>query len=451
MTRRKRGISTIVGAVFFMLVVIAALTMMSSASQQQGNFSTTATEVGRLQLERMVSALEITDVRFVNDPFGVTRFNITMQNNGPLTEKVVRFWVTNETSSWHDKYDVSYLIGPKQTLTVGQELPLVAKDTQSYTIKAVTERGSIVSFKTVSIFEANLKLTLSIIPPNIVIGENVTIILSVTNDQKDVQAVHKINPILSNSTLNCGGANQPACPTVKQKGPSPSPVESLLRGSTATFKWVYNMGGAANTAGAIVRFTATLAANSISDDLRITQITIGQTNFASHSGTLTITYESLKWLRDTCTVPIDESDWNSGWRITNQANGWTTFRINVTNHSPDNDITLDKRSVFFLQSVDGNANKIQFFIVNATQALCDQNAVPIVYDYDAYLQTGLNKVMVFKNNTKVIYFGATNAGGTASQKLNPVGVYGGSFVIFGRMGSVMYGQNIPFIGIEVVP
>lgn len=455
--RSKKGIGTIIGALFFMFVVLGAMTMMSWASRQQGNFSTTSTEVGRLQLERMVSDLQITDVRLVNDAFGISRFSITMQNNGPLTENIVRLWVTNETSSWHNKYDVSYLVGPKQSITVGQELPLVAKDTQSYTFKAVTERGNIVSFKTVSIYEATLKLALSIIPPNVVVGENATIILSVTNDQNDVQAVHNINPILTNSTLNCVIGGVPDCPKVVQKGSNPLPVNSLLRGSTATFKWTANIGGSSSAAGAVVRFTATLPANSISDDLRISQITIGQTNFASQSGTLTIEYESLKWLQNnSCTIPIEEDDWKTGWVIPKQSSGWTAFKIKITNHDPTNDLVLDKRSSFFLTGVSAGINNA-YFIVKASQSTCDSNAAPTAYTYDANSgsPTDPNRIIIPHSPEPdttvpvVVVFAAKSIGGSDNKNLTPEAVYAGNFVMFGKLGSVMYGQNIPFLGVEV--
>lgn len=454
MSRRKKGISTIVGALFFTVVIMIALATMSWTSQQQHAFTTTAREAERLQLERISSSLEITNVRFVQDGLGTPRFNITIQNNGPMTEKIVRLWVTNESSTWHNNYDVSYLVNPKQSVTIGPDLPLVADDAKSYTFKAVTERGNIFAFRAVSAYDANLKLVLSIVPPGITINEDVTVILSVTNDQTDVDAVHHVNPALSNYGINCGQQGQPLCPNVTQIGSNPAPVESLLRGSTATFKWEYDVAGTTAMIGSSVRFNATVGGNSVADDLEVINIdAITQADYSSRTGTLTIEYESLRYIQsNNCTNPLEEDDWQQGWRLYAQNSGWTAFRINITNHDPADSFTLDKRSAFFLAGVDTGINNA-FFIVRKIQENCGQTTDPFAYDWDANSETGTpeHKIIIGPNgDQRMIFFASSKIGQGDNKNLTPKNIYAGNFVMFGRLGSIMYGQNIPFVGIEVV-
>ncbi len=447
MRRKRSGISTIIGATFFLLTIISALSVMSWTLQQQANFSTATSQVSALQLERQKSSAGITDAQIVNG-----QFSISLQNNGPLTEHLVRVWVTDgSVTNFHKSYDVNYLIGPKVTLSMGQELG-AADSTHSYTIKAVTERGTIVSFKTVSVSDANLQLTLTVVPPNVLVGQNATVILSVTNNQNDVQAVHNINPILNNPPLlfNCGGPNQSACPTVTQKIPTPPsnppPVNSLLAGSTATFKWVYNIGptGTSSSVGTLIRFTATLGTTSVSDDLRISQVTIDQTNFASESGTLTIDYNSLQWMQSNNNC----GNWQSGWLIPHQSNtDWTVFEIKITNHDPKNYIILDTRTQFFLGALASGVSA-PFYIVNATSFSCP-NVTITPYDYDVTSGSGTHRLtMSSSGGTATVFFAGVTAGNSKASPMANAGTYTGTFVIFGQLGTTKYGQNVPFIGVQ---
>ncbi|MEM2760589.1 MAG: hypothetical protein QXU32_00235 [Nitrososphaerales archaeon] len=457
-SKEKKGISTLVAAIFMIMIIIIGVNVMTFALSSQNNFAQVLTEKNVSEVERIKENLEIREVKIVNN-----KFDITFVNTSGLPVKLDRIWVTDETANTQIRYDVTdpIILNPGETVTgVGQGtvggLSLPATLTQSYTVKAVSERGSIVSFRTISASQTNnLQVALSVVPPTILVGEDVTIILSVINSEPNAQTVHEIVPILEVSGFsNCNDISGPVrCPNpALVSGPSPASVGTLPKGSTATFTWVYNIAqdGSSTSAGAIVTFTAGVGDNLVTSDVSITQVTISKTNFASLTGTITIEYESLEWKQSGTSCP-----WTKAWRIPTQSTGWTAFRINITNHDPDNDIRLDKRSVFFLDAVDGTANKVQFFLASAAQTTCNTNANPSAYTYDAFHQSGSNPITIPKDATQTVtvIFAAKTAGNNDSQKIGNSAVYAGYFVMFGRLmqDNILYGQNIPFMGFEIFP
>lgn len=148
-------------------------------------------------------------------------------------------------------------------------------------LKFVTERGNAVSIQSLSTSEADLKLSLFLIPRTISSGENVTIQLPVKNNQLDADSIHKINPIMDYSVCipNCTGVIITPILTTTQ-------LDSLARDSTAMFKWIYKVEAPSNT---IVRFTASIQngkpGNVVSDDLTIS--VVQSAKFAEQSTTAT--------------------------------------------------------------------------------------------------------------------------------------------------------------------
>jgi len=457
--REKKGLSTIIASVFMIAIIVIGLSTITSGLSFQSQLGQVVTERTSAETEQSRERIELGDVRI-----SAGKLNATLVNTGVLPVKLVRLWVTNTTdiNGWHKQYDnLNETINPGGSLTnFGQGLSLVTMTSSSYELKVITERGSGISFKTISGSTADLNLVLTVIPPSIVVGNNATVILYVINDQNDAQSVHNINPTMNTpETLNCGGANQPSCPTVTQKGSNPLPVETLTTGGMAAFKWVYHIGGSSSAAGATVRFTATLGGNSVSDELTVTQITIGQTNFASQSGTVTIEYETLQWTQKVAPSPyVSCPDWNNGWRIppTGGQNPWTFFSINMTNHDQDNDIIIDNRSVFYLYDIKNGVAK-PFFVVKVTEPISDCSSPVQAYTVDATATPVPPDAIILPDaepdyaTPVTMYFAVKTEGQGSSNDIQstPTGTYAGSFIIFGKLGSVMYGQNIPFMGIEV--
>jgi len=432
MRRKNQGISTIIGAVFFLLTIISAMSVMSWTLQQQANFSTATSQVSALQMQRQSSALQITEAKISNG-----KFNITLQNNGPLTEHLIRLWVTNETAtSWHNTYAIDYLVGPKQVLTnIGQTLPLTFVGTNAYTLKLVTERGNLINFRSLSVAQSNLAISLYVVPSTINSGSNVTIIMSVSNNQKDVDSVHNLIPQLTN-TYTCVLL---VCPTITQKV-APTGIDTLLRGSTALFKWIYNIQGPATST---ITFTGTLqnapSSSSAQDSVRIQLVQADVSSLATSYGTITIDYNSLRW---STTGGLTSSSWQSGWAV--PGGTVTIWKINMTNQSTRS-IYVSMNSVYDIQKVSSASNNPWYVVAGPSTAT---TAVPYT-DYSLVLPP---KVVT------TVYFAATQEGGStiaSTPSSTPTkNQYAGYMLMFGTYdapaSSSTYGQNIPFLGIITI-
>jgi len=421
--RKRSGISTIIGAVFFLITIISSMSVMAWTLQQQASFSTTTSEVSTLQLERQSSALEITEIKISNG-----KFNITLQNNGPLTERLVRLWATNETATnWHNKYDIDLLVNPKQVLTnIGQSLPLRPVNTDAYALKLVTERGNLITFRSLSVAQSNLALSLYVVPSTITSGENVTIIMSVNNNQRDVDSIHNLIPQLTYSST-CSGT---CTITVKS---TPSGIDALPRGSTALFKWIYNIQGPAQST---VTFTGTLqnaqAGNSASESVKIQPA--DTSIFADSAGTLSISYDSLEWSQNGGTT------WQKGFSVPGGVN--TAWRINFTNHD-DRTLYLQDIASLKIQGIDANTDRSYYIITGIVGGIITpyNNVAPLPLVKDIEMR---------------LYFGASAPSGTNPKNTPPANnQLAGFLLMFGTFTNPLstnpadkYGQNIPFIAIN---
>ena len=452
--KRKKGISTIIGAVFFMIVIIATLSVMSWVSLQQGNFTTTAVEVTRLQSERASSDLEVTDVRIDNK-----KFNITLQNNGPLAERIVRLWVTNETATnWHNKYEVNHIAGPKQVLTnVGQDIPLGAVSTDAYALKFVTEKGGLINFRSLSVAQADIGLSMYVIPSTISPRENVTIMMSVTNNAREVDSIHDIQPTMDTSPT-CVGSK---CPTITMLS-EPNGIDTLPRGSTALFKWIYNIDGPEDSK---VTFTGTLVGakpgNSVSDSVTIS-LELSDANIKrisalliSNAGHVSMNFESFQFCEPNAKDCRSNSpDWAPGWQV--QEKKKYIWRVNLTNNGPK-DIMLEKNTALLMLEAQtgGGGNLPSAMFIKKDSNVTHANA-GAYNDYSKILKANGTAV-------QTIYLGAENAGSATLIAIPHDGLYAVNLILFGFIDAnndgkykpeddkEPYSQNLPFQGLYALP
>ena len=429
--RSRRGVGTIIGAVFFMFIVISALTMMSHASRQQGSFSATTTEVNRMQAERITSSLEVIEAK-IDDG----KFNITVQNNGPLTERVVRLWLTNETATdWHNKFETDFVLVPKQAITnIGQNIPVVPTNNDTYRMKFVTERGNLVNYRSLSVAQANLDLSMYISPTTITTGENVTIMMSVTNRERNVDSIHNLQPIIDHS-FDCEDED---CPPTLTPGTIPGEIESLARGSTALFKWVYTIEGPPLSE---VTFTGTLAGadpgNSVSETVTIVPVKgvaeAVSSELTETLGVIAIDHDSFKWFR------TDDNNQNglnvAGYPAFVAPSGEKLmFSLNFTNKDPQQrDLTISLLT--FLQS---SVNIKQWFISDGLKSPPDNGKI------EPYNNT-LPHVILEYDKPVTVYFGSDSVQSESAQVAPANGMEGMFIILDGAFSDGQkYAQNIPF-------
>lgn len=281
--KNRRGLSTLVGIVFFMIVFAGVATYVTYSMNQLDKFGQTIIEKGQEDRNRDREQFEITTVSRDNN-----KFNITIQNTGELPLNITRLWIENKTDpSWGtQKFDINKAVSPGQTLTkVGQDLQLVALDTQGYDIRLTTERGNAKEFLVNSASQEPVYLQLFVLPDNVPSGFNTTLLFAVTNNMSN-------NGALTNFVPKLMVTPQGASATL-MLGPEPTIYPLLKNGDTAYFQWIYKISG---TAGQGVKFEASVdngyLANSVSRDVTVIASSSTKDASAYHRTGGTVWYNS---------------------------------------------------------------------------------------------------------------------------------------------------------------
>jgi len=251
-SRQKKGLSTAIAVVFVIPVFLIALVTMTWNIGLQNVSARHLTERNVDEISRVDEQIEVKDTVINNN-----KINMTIFNAGKLPVKLAKVFVTNMTDSngWHKKYDTNDIISPGGTLlNFGTSLPLVAKNSSSYKISVITERGTSSSFQLLSSQDKAVKMNLFVSPRSIPTGQDVTVMFSVTNNMTERRLLQSVKPVLNLGTVEGPTGTVTASATLIS-GPTPSSEPSLEPRETVFFRWVYNIVG---DAGDKINFNATL-------------------------------------------------------------------------------------------------------------------------------------------------------------------------------------------------
>jgi len=220
--RNRRGLSTVVGAVFF---VIAATTVMTYISFSMNTIDQFAESVIVQEAENINRGLEDITISKISIDGG--EFNMTVVNTGSLPVHLTRLWITDEDSAVPDKkIDLDVRINPgKEAIKIGQGTGVSADSAISYSLKAVTERGNLATFQVSPDVSTQLQL---IAPAEVQPGENIRVTAYITNNSTKPNNIANLIPIVKNN----------ATLTVID-GPLPPSIQTLPQGNTAVFAWTY--------------------------------------------------------------------------------------------------------------------------------------------------------------------------------------------------------------------
>src|SRR5213593_1891514 len=179
---RRRGLSSVVGAVFMILVMIGALNVILLAMRQQDTVTQTLIDKSSSSLSRLNEQISITDIRVTNG----NKLNMTVANSGGSTAKLASIYIVNETASPKTQYrydlDNAPVDGRASKTNVGTSLALNVKTNTKYSIKVVTAAGNTATSGITSISGVALRMSITIIPPTVSPGSNVTVLFTVTNN-----------------------------------------------------------------------------------------------------------------------------------------------------------------------------------------------------------------------------------------------------------------------------
>jgi len=93
--KMRRGLSTVIGAVFFMVAATATIAYVSYSMNSIENFAQSIIVNDAQSIDRLKEDIEITTVTLTD----TNKFNMTVFNKGPIPTKLVRLWVTDQSSN----------------------------------------------------------------------------------------------------------------------------------------------------------------------------------------------------------------------------------------------------------------------------------------------------------------------------------------------------------------
>jgi hypothetical protein len=274
--QKRKGLGTVVGAVFMIIIIAGALNVIIWSLQQQNSVVQTLIQKESTKINNLNEKIDLSDIR-VNS----NKFNITISNTGGSVAHLKSIYIVNRTASPNQeyRYDIdNYVSGKNYTRNIGQSLPLIVRNDTAYYVKIVTQAGSSVSTNVSPLSSVPLVLSLYAIPPTVTPGSNVTLLMSVTNNNTSSVIAQRVSAVL---TASCS----PSCTLVKQSSAGNNTL--LTKGSTILFKWIYNISGPDNT---LVTFTAKIvngmAGNVAIENVKIKLLAASQTNFANSANVI---------------------------------------------------------------------------------------------------------------------------------------------------------------------
>jgi len=223
----RRGLSTVVGAVFFGIAMTTVITYVSYSLNIIDDFAQSSIIAESLNVDRGNEEIKISTVSIDGG-----KFNATIVNTGSLPVHLTRLWATNEDTSspMAEKGNLDVIINPGyQKYNIGQSLGITADPTTSYTIKAVTERGNVATY---SISTDTSTRIIVMAPGSLLTNEKFWVTEMILNNSTKPHSIADLTPIMDND-----GSLTPLF------GPDPTMVKSLPDGDFAVFRWQYQAPG----------------------------------------------------------------------------------------------------------------------------------------------------------------------------------------------------------------
>ena len=258
--QNRRGLSSVVGALFFTVLMIAGFSVLSLALDAQTDIVTT---------QRIVSDGEI---KKQQEQFGVLIstdeddfLNVSIDNQGQNPVEISSIWITNKTlpNQPATRYDVNYIdafvpSGFISNVVSTQFLQMVP---DVYDIKVISSFGTIkvTEFALGVVGSSGLRAELITDPPDVIIGQNVTIAMLVTNTGTEI--INNVQPDPLTFTPTGTGV------ILASSTHTPTSV-NLDRGASVMFSWDYQVTGGSGdqlSFSSIARGDGGLTSSMVSD------------------------------------------------------------------------------------------------------------------------------------------------------------------------------------------
>jgi len=235
--KMRRGLSTMVGAVFFVIALSSVIAYLSYSMDLLDEFAQSIIVKDAQSIDQLKEDIEITSVTLT----ATNKFNMTVLNKGPIPAKLVRLWITDESSNpiTHQKENLDVLINSgEQEQNIATNLGITANPTDSYILKAVTENGNTASF----VLSTDTSTIIDLIVPAQVLP----------NEKIYVTAIIKNNSTTPSTIANLTGTMKNNATATMTATPSPFYKLGFDKDEMATFTWTF----VAPSSDTIVQFNA---------------------------------------------------------------------------------------------------------------------------------------------------------------------------------------------------
>ena len=237
---RRRGISTIVGGAIFLVLFASAFTTFFLAMDVQRDTINTqrviADKIMQKSQEKFAVSVSTDDTNF-------NRLSVQVKNMGTNPVEIGNIWIVNNSGSHPaEKHLIDYkdsVIPPGYGVDILDSTPLFMNP-DDYDIKVVSTLGTIEKADFEVGVANNLRAELFAIPPDVKVGQNVTLTMHVENVGNS--RIMGVAPALDYPNIN------PAF--TSPNPPIPGPID-LDPGEGTFFTWKYITTG---SAGSIVDF-----------------------------------------------------------------------------------------------------------------------------------------------------------------------------------------------------
>ena len=258
----RRGISSVVGALIFTVLMIAGFSAMSLALDSQTDIVNTQRVVAEIELKKQQEQFGIAVFTDANNIL-----NVSVDNNGQNPVEISRVWITNKTLATQpakpfsvNSDDAFVPTGFTSNVLSSQPLYMIP---DTYDVKVISTLGT-VKITEVTVGSASssggLRAELITDPPDVIIGQNVTVAMVVTNTGSST---------IENVTPNSPTVT-PFAAVVASSSPIPTSVD-LTPGESVLFSWDYTISG---TSGDDVTFSSYASGTDIEDSTIVTSNTI---------------------------------------------------------------------------------------------------------------------------------------------------------------------------------
>jgi hypothetical protein len=225
-SRRKKAVGSIIGAVFLVLIILSGFTFYQLYLNISDHYNGTLQSMGESDWSRNREKIVIKNVEIT----GSGNLSVTVENDGTLQSHLIWFGIFNMSASPETQayYPLDISVDPAENKSVVSVFTVVQG--KKYAVQLVTELGNTIGFKFYPASEVVCQLTLTTAPPTAYKGNNVTVALTVTHNDSEVDAIQSLTVSLSPTPSGLVQLMDNSSPTAR----------GLRKGESAFFWWIYN-------------------------------------------------------------------------------------------------------------------------------------------------------------------------------------------------------------------